>query len=62
LIRRKAGDARDTVVEASGQVRDKVAGASESVADAAREVYRKGASVAAGATGVFEAGRRAVKG
>lgn len=62
LIRRKAEDARDTVVEASGQVRDRVTEAGESVADAARGVYRKGASVAAGASGVFEAGRRVVKG
>ena len=62
LIRRKAEDARDTVVEAGGQVRDRVTEAGESVKDAAREVYRKGASVAAGASGVFEAGRRAVKG
>ncbi len=62
LIRRKAEDARDTVVEASGQVRDRVSEASESVADAAREVYRKGASMAAGATGLYESGRRIVKG
>ena len=62
LIRRKAEDARDTVVEAGEQVRDRVAEAGESVADAAREVYRKGASMAAGATGLFDAGRRAVKG
>lgn len=62
FIRRKAGDARDTVVEAGEQVRDKVTEAGESVADAAREVYRKGASVAAGATGLYESGRRIVKG
>ena len=62
LIRRRAEEARDTVVEAGGQVRNKVAGASESVADAAREVYRKGASMAAGAAGVYESGRRIVKG
>jgi len=55
LIRRKAEDARDSVVEASGQV-------GESVADAAREVYRRGASMAAGASGIFDAGRRAAKG
>jgi gas vesicle protein len=61
LIRRKAGDARDSVAEASGQVRDKVVGASETVADAARDVYRKGATMAAGAAGIFEAGRRAAK-
>lgn len=61
LIRRKAGDARDSVAEASGQVRDKVVGASETVADAARDVYRKGQTMAAGAAGIFEAGRRAAK-
>ena len=62
LIRRKAGDARDTVVEAGEQVRDRVAEASESVADVAREVYRKGASAAAGAAGLYESGRRIVRG
>ena len=61
LIRRKAEDARDTVVEAGGQIRDKVVEAGESVAETARGVYRKVASVAADAAGVFEAGRRAAK-
>jgi gas vesicle protein len=61
LIRRKAEEARDTVVEAGEQVRDRVAGAGESVADAARGVYRKSATMAAGAAGVFDAGRRAAK-
>ncbi len=59
LIRRKAGDARDSIVEAGEQVRDKVVEAGESVAGAAREVYRRGATMAAGA---FDAGRRTVKG
>jgi gas vesicle protein len=62
LIRKTAEDAKDSVVEMGEQVRDKVVEASESVADAARGVYRKGATMAAGAAGVFEAGRRVAKG
>lgn len=72
LIRRKAGDARDTVVEAGEQVRDRVAeageevrgrvaGAGESVAEAARGAYRKGATMAAGAASVIDAARRVAK-
>jgi gas vesicle protein len=61
LIRRKAEGARDTIAEAGEQVRDRVVEAGESVAEAARGVYRKGATMAAGAAGVIDAGRRAVK-
>jgi len=61
LIRRKAEDARDTIVETGGQVRDRVVEAGESVAETARGVYRKGATMAAGAAGVIDAGRRAAK-
>ena len=38
LIRRKAEDARDTIVETGGQVRDRVVEAGESVAETARGV------------------------
>ena len=61
LVRRKAEDARDTIVEAGGRVRDKAVEAGESVAEAARGVYRKGTTMAAGAAGVIDAGRRAAK-
>lgn len=61
LVRRKAEDARDAVVEAGGHVRDKAVEAGESVAQAARGVYRKGATMAADAASVVDAGRRAAK-
>jgi gas vesicle protein len=71
LIRRKAEDAkdtivetgeqiRDTVVDAGGQIRDTVVETGESIADAGRSVYRKGASLAAGAAAVVS--RRAARG
>ena len=61
FVRRKAEDAREAVTDASEQVRDRVVEAGESVAEAARGVYRKGATMAAGAANIFDAGRRAVK-
>jgi gas vesicle protein len=57
VLRRKAEDARDSIAETSGQVRDRVVEAGGSVAEAARVVYRKGATMAAGAASVL--GRKA---
>jgi gas vesicle protein len=70
LIRRRAEDARDTIAETGGQIRDRVVETTgqirdtlvetgESIADAGRGVYRKGASVAAGAASVV--GRRVAR-
>lgn len=61
LIRRKAEDARETIADTSEQIRDKVVETSEQILDAGREVYRKGAEIANGAAGLFEAGRRVVR-
>jgi gas vesicle protein len=66
LIRRKAEDAKDVIVERGGQVRDTLVETGESVVDAGRGAYRKGASMAASAaesaTSIFEKGRRVVRG
>jgi gas vesicle protein len=59
LIRRKAEEARDTIADAGAQVRDKVVETGESIAETGRGVYRRGATMAAGAAGAFEAGRKA---
>lgn len=65
LIRRKAEDTKDAIVEKGGQVRDTLVETGESIADAGRGLYRKGAGIAAsaaeGATDIFEKSRRAVR-
>jgi gas vesicle protein len=61
LIRRKTEDAKDAIVDAGTQVRDKVVETGESLAEAGRGVYRRSATLAAGAAGAFEAVRRAGK-
>ncbi len=61
-LRRKAEDARDTVVETTGQVRDTLKDTAETMVDAATGVYRKTASAAEGAFGVLNRGRRRVTG
>jgi len=61
-IRRKADDAREAIVETGGQVRDKVVGTGETIADAGRAAYRKSAAAAAEAAGIWDLGKRVVKG
>ncbi len=62
LIRKRADSVQRTVVDTTGQIRDRVVETSEQIRDAGREVYRRGATLAAGAQGLFEAGRKAVRG
>ena len=58
LLRRKAEDARDAIAETGEQIRDTMVDTGETIMGAGRDVYRKASTVAAGATGLFEAGRR----
>ena len=59
MLRRKAEDAREAIAEAGGQIRDTLVDTGETILDAGRGAYRKASTVAAGATELFEAGRRA---
>ena len=65
-LRRKAEDARDTVVETTGQVRDTLVETGGTVLEAGRSVYRKGADIASeareGAASVLDRGRKRVTG
>ena len=49
LIRRKAEDAKETLVETSEQIRDRIAETSESALKAGRTAYRKSVDLATGA-------------
>ncbi len=60
MLRRKAEDARSAIAETGGQIRDTLVDTGETILDAGRDVYRKASTAAAGATGIFETGRRAV--
>lgn len=60
MLRRKAEDAREAIAETGGQIRDTLVDTGETILDAGRGVYRKASTAAAGATGIFEAGRRVV--
>jgi gas vesicle protein len=66
FIRRKAEDTRDTVVDKTGQIRDALVETGESIAEAGRDVYRKGtglaSSAASGAANFFDMSRKAAKG
>jgi gas vesicle protein len=61
LIRRKAEDARDTLVETGENIRDTLAETGGTILDAGKDVYKKGVGVAAGAADLFERGRRMVR-
>jgi gas vesicle protein len=61
LLRRKAEDAKESILETSEQLRDKVADTGETLRDAGRDIYRKATAAAAEAADVLEMGRRAVK-
>ncbi len=49
LIRRKAEDAKDVIVETGGQIRDTITETGETIFDAGKDAYRKSVSAAAGA-------------
>ncbi len=61
LIRRKAEDARDAIVETSEQIKETITETGETIYDAGREAYRKSMSAATGAAqgaaGLFGRGR-----
>jgi hypothetical protein len=59
MIRRKAEDARDTFVETSEHIMDRVADTSDTILDASRGVYRKASATASGAGAAFDKARRA---
>jgi gas vesicle protein len=61
LIRKKAGDARDTLVETGESIRDTLVETGETILDAGKDVYKKGVGVATGAADLFERGRRRVR-
>ncbi len=61
LIRRKAEDAKDKIVETSGQIKDTLVETGETIADAGRDIYKKSTQLAGGAANLFEAGRRAAR-
>jgi gas vesicle protein len=60
-LRRKAEDARETVVDAGEELRERVADVGETLLDRGRGVYRRAASAAEDAAGLFDAGRRKIK-
>lgn len=61
LIRRKAGDARDTLVETGENIRDTITETGGTILDAGKDVYKKGVDVATGAADLWERGRKLVR-
>jgi gas vesicle protein len=57
FIRRRAEDAKDSLVEAGEQIKDTLVEKGEGILEAGKEVYRKGMNVATGAAGVFNRAR-----